>query len=55
MGNEIENDCIQAKQPITTVLKIKILLCQNSGLVLGFFIMFLLGKYGENLENLVNL
>jgi len=53
MGDEIEKDIIDAKQPITTVLKLKILLCQNSGLILGFVIMFLLGKYGENLENLV--
>jgi hypothetical protein len=53
MGDEIEKDVIDAKQPITTVLRLKILLCQNSGLVLGFVIMFLLGKYGEYLENLV--
>jgi hypothetical protein len=55
MGDEIEKDKIEAKQPITTVLKLKILLCQNSGLILGFVIMFLLGKYGEYLENLVKL
>ena len=55
MGDEIEKDHIDAKKPITTVLKLKILLCQNSGLILGFVIMFLLGKYGEYLENLVKL
>jgi hypothetical protein len=55
MGDEIEKDQIEAKQPITTGLKLRILLCQNSGLVLGFIIMFLLGKYGEHLENLVKL
>ncbi len=55
MGDEIEKDYIEAKQPITTGLKLKILLCQNSGLILGFVIMFLLGKYGVSLENLVKL
>ncbi|CAF0813565.1 unnamed protein product [Rotaria sordida] len=55
MGDEIEKDYIRAKKPITTVLKLKILLCQNSGLILGFVIMFLLGKYGERLEKLVKL
>ena len=55
MGDEIEKDHIDAKKPITTGLKLKILLCQNSGLILGFVIMFLLGKYGEHLENLVKL
>lgn len=53
MGDEIEKDYIEAKKPITTKLKLKILLCQNSGLILGFAIMFVLGKYGEHLENLV--
>ncbi|UJR26498.1 hypothetical protein I4U23_007825 [Adineta vaga] len=52
MGDEIEKDYIAAKQPITTVLKLKILFCQNSGLILGFVIMFILGKYGGDLENL---
>ncbi|CAF2480293.1 unnamed protein product [Rotaria sp. Silwood2] len=55
MGDEIEKDYIEAKRPITTVFKLKILFCQNSGLILGFIIMFLLGKYGEHLENLVKL
>jgi hypothetical protein len=53
MGDEIEKDHIEEKKPITTGLKLRILLCQNSGLILGFVIMFLLGKYGEHLENLV--
>lgn len=55
MGDEIEKDYLDAKQPISTVLKLKILLCQNSGLVLGVAIMFLLGKYGEKLEHLIQL
>jgi hypothetical protein len=55
MGDEIEKDHIEAKKPITTGLKLRILLCQNSGLILGFVIMFLLGKYGEHLENLMKL
>jgi hypothetical protein len=55
MGDEIEKDYIEAKQPITNALKLKILLCQNSGLILGVSIMFLLGKYGGHLENLVTI
>ena len=53
MGDEIEEDYLEANQPITIRLKLKILLCQNSGLVLGVIIMFFLGKYGGHLENLV--
>ncbi|CAF3672080.1 unnamed protein product [Adineta steineri] len=53
MGDEIEKDYLQANQAVTTVVKLKILLCQNSGLILGFVIMFVLGKYGEHLENLI--
>lgn len=53
MGDEIVKDYLEAKQPITTVLKLKILLCQNSGLIFGVVIMFVLGKYGEDLENLI--
>ena len=55
MGDEIERDYLQAKQPVTIVLKSKILLCQNSGVILGVVIMFLLAKYGAHLENLVQL
>ncbi|CAF3425069.1 unnamed protein product [Rotaria socialis] len=55
MGDEIEKDYIEAKKPVTIKLKLNILLCQNSGLILGFVIMFVLGKYGEHLENLVKL
>ncbi len=55
MGDEIEKDHIEAKRPITVGLKLRILLCQNSGLILGFVIMFLLGKYGQHLENIVKL
>lgn len=53
MGDEIEKDYLETNRPITIGLKLKILLCQNSGLVLGVIIMFILGKYGEHLENLV--
>ena len=53
MGDEIEKDYLASNQPITNVLKLKILLCQNSGLILGFIIMFILGKYGGDLEGLV--
>jgi hypothetical protein len=55
MGDEIEKDYIEAKKPITSLFKLKILLCQNSGLILRFVIMFLLAKYGEHLENLIKL
>jgi hypothetical protein len=55
MGDEVEKDYIESKQPITIFLKLKILLCQNSGVILGVVIMFLLGKYGTHLENLVQL
>ncbi|CAF3860204.1 unnamed protein product [Rotaria magnacalcarata] len=55
MGDEIEKDYIEAKKTVTITLKLKILLCQNSGLILGFVIMFVLGKYGEHLENLVKI
>jgi hypothetical protein len=53
MGDEIEKGYLQAKQPVTIVLKLKILLCQNSGVILGVVIMFVLGKYGAHLENFV--
>lgn len=53
MGDEIEKDYLETNQPVTIGLKLKILLCQNSGLVLGVMIMFFLGKYGEYLETLV--
>lgn len=55
MGDEIEKDYIEANKTVTVLLKLKILLCQNTGLIVGFVIMFLLGKYGEHLENLVKL
>lgn len=55
MGDEIEKDYRENKKPVTALLKFKILLCQNIGLILGFVIMFLLGKYGEYLENIVKL
>ena len=55
MGDEIEKDHLQSKQQITIVFKLKILFCQNSGIILGVIIMFLLGKYGTYLENLIEL
>jgi hypothetical protein len=55
MGDEVEKYYIESKQSITIFLKLKILLCQNSGVILGVVIMFLLGKYGTHLENLVQL
>jgi hypothetical protein len=55
MGDEVEKDYIESKKPVTICLKLKILLCQNSGVILGVAIMFLLGKYGTHLENLVKL
>ncbi len=54
MGEEIEKDYIQDNLPITIVLRIKILLCQNIGLVFGIIIMFVLAKYSKNLESLIN-
>jgi hypothetical protein len=55
MGDEVEKDYILSKRSITIFFKLKILLCQNSGVILGITIMFLLGKYGTYLENLVQL
>ena len=53
MGDEVEKDYIESKKPITIFLKLKIFLCQNSGVVHGIILMFALGKYGSYLENLV--
>ncbi len=53
MADEVEKDYIESKKPITVILKLKIFLCQNSGVILGVVIMFLLAKYGTHLENLV--
>jgi hypothetical protein len=55
MGDEIEKDYFLSKRSVTIFFKLKILLCQNSGVILGVAIMFLLGKYGTYLENLVQL
>lgn len=54
MGDEIEKDAIEAQRPITKAFRLKILLCQNSGLVLGIAIMFILAKFGGHLESFVN-
>jgi hypothetical protein len=53
MADEVEKDYIESKKSITTILKLKIFLCQNSGVILGVMIMFLLARYGTHLENLV--
>ena len=53
MGEEIKRDYATSKKTITTLLKLKIFLCQNSGVVVGLAIMYVLGRYGERLENLV--
>jgi hypothetical protein len=53
MGDEIENIYIQRQKPITIFLKFKILLCQNSGIIFGVAIMYLLAKYSTHLEDLV--
>jgi hypothetical protein len=53
MGDEIEKDYLENGQPITVSLKLRILLCQNGGLIFGVAIMYVLGKYGERLENLI--
>ncbi|CAF3096767.1 unnamed protein product [Rotaria sp. Silwood2] len=50
MGHEIEKDYATANLPITRILKLKILLSQNMGVILGIAIMFLLAKYGEILS-----
>ncbi|CAF4228259.1 unnamed protein product, partial [Adineta steineri] len=55
MGDEVEKDFMNLQKPITIYLKLKILFYQNSGVVLGIAIMFLLAKYGTHLENLVQL
>ncbi|CAF0895566.1 unnamed protein product [Adineta steineri] len=55
MGDEVEKDFMNSQKPITIYLKLKILFYQNSGVILGIAIMFLLAKYGTHLENLVQL
>lgn len=54
MGDEIEKDYREENRPVTVGLKLKILLCQNSGLLIGVILMFVLGKFGSQLENLVH-
>ena len=53
MGDEIEKDAIEEQRSISKGFRLKILLCQNSGLVLGISIMFILAKYGGHLETFV--
>ncbi|CAF3498842.1 unnamed protein product [Rotaria sp. Silwood1] len=51
MGHEIEKDHAMTNKPITRILKLKILLCQNMGVIFGIAVMFLLAKYGETLSH----
>jgi hypothetical protein len=51
MGNEIETDYQKAHRPVTLLLKLQILFCQNVGLVFGILLMFVLGKYGDDLTD----
>ena len=51
MGNEIEKDYHKTHQSVTLKLKLQILFCQNIGLVFGILLMFVLGKYGEQLTD----
>jgi len=50
MGDEIEKDYFIANKPVTKMLKVKILLSQNAGVIIGIATMFLLAKYGEILS-----
>ena len=50
MGDDIEKDYLTANKPVTRLLKLKILLTQNFGVIIGIASMFLLAKYGEVLS-----
>lgn len=49
MGGEIEKTCIDGDRTVRLKLRLKILICQNIGIVSGIGIMFVLAKYGEHL------
>lgn len=49
MGNEIEKDYTVARKPITKWLKIRILLSQNLGILIGLATIYFLAKYGDHL------
>ena len=51
MGEEIEKDTLKEKKPITRILKMKILLTQNLGVITGVASMYLSAKYGDFLES----
>lgn len=51
IGDEIERDYLESKQSVTKFVKLKIFICQNSGVILGVSLMFLLARYGGYLEN----
>ncbi|CAF1204439.1 unnamed protein product, partial [Adineta steineri] len=50
MGDEIEKDFVMENKTVSKMLKIKILITQNLGVIAGIAIMFLLAKYGEVLS-----
>ena len=45
MGNEIEKDYHNSNRPVTTILKLKILFCQNISKIIYFTISRNLEKY----------
>ena len=49
MGNEIEKDYSMERKPITKWLKIRILLSQNLGVLIGLATIYFLAKYGDSL------
>lgn len=50
IGDEIERDYIESKQSINILVRLKIFLCQNSGIIFGVIVMYLLARYGEKLQ-----
>lgn len=50
IGDEIERDYLESKQFVTKFVKLKIFLCQNSGVILGVCLMFVLARYGGYFE-----
>ncbi|CAF1671980.1 unnamed protein product, partial [Adineta ricciae] len=51
MGEEIEKDTLKENKPISRILKTKILLTQNLGVITGVASMYLSAKYGDFLES----
>ena len=50
MGKDIRNDYLRGNS--SRSLKLRIFLSENIGLICGILLMFLLGKYGEQILNL---